>query len=339
MDLALSPEQLDLQQTLRRALTEQLPSARLRQAIAGEHDPWELTATQLGVHGLAVPVSAGGSGAGELEQVLLLEEAGRALVPGGFFATTLLAGSLLRAAGDTTLLPGLADGSLRAAFAWCASDRPLLPVDVDSGTAVAVLDAEHAELLLVVGADGQLLAVERDQPGVVLEPLTTLDLTRPAATVRFEQARATVVSEDARLDRAVQLMRLGLAAEQVGGADRCLQLSVDYALVRQQFGRQIGSFQAVKHKLADMRVRVDLARSLTWYAALHVDEPQWTLAAASAAAEAYLKVATDAIQVHGGIGFTWEHDLHLHFRRARADHALLGSPRQLRAELAERLSA
>jgi alkylation response protein AidB-like acyl-CoA dehydrogenase len=203
-----------------------------------------------------------------------------------------------------------------------------------SGTATAVLDAARASVLLAVCANGSLVAVEKDQPGVVLEPLRTLDLTRPAATVRFDGARATVVGPVA----GMPLMRIALAAEQVGGAARCLELSVDHALVREQFGRPIGSFQAVKHKLADMRVRVDLARALCWYAAFHPDEPQWSVAAGSLCAETYLRVASDAIQVHGGIGFTWEHELHLHYRRARADHAMLGTPRTLRAELAGLLS-
>jgi acyl-CoA dehydrogenase len=336
MDLGLTQEQRELQATLRRALSEQLPPSRLRAALAGDEDVWSLTAEQLGVHGLAVPEAAGGSGAGEVEQVLLLEEAGRALVPDGFFSTVALAGTLLRCADDRTLLPALAEGSLRASFAWAASDRVLVPAvdgtDLVSGVAVGVLDAARADVLLVIGAGGRLLAVQRDQPGVAVEPLTTLDLTRPAATVRFDRARATLVADS--VGDALGLMRLGLAAEQVGGAARCLELSVQHAIVREQFGRPIGSFQAVKHKLADMRVRVDLATALCWYAAGHPDEPQWALAAGSACAEAYLRVASDAIQVHGGIGFTWEHELHLHYRRARADHAMLGSPRVLRAELA-----
>ena len=341
MDLMPTEEQRALQGTLRRALAEQLPSSRLRAAIAGDEDVWSLTADQLGVHGLPVAEALGGSGAGELEQVLLLEEAGRALVPGGFFATVVLAGTLLRSVGDRTLLPALAEGSLRVSFAWAASDRALAPavegIDMVSGAALAVLDAARADVLLVIGPGGRLLAVQRDQPAVAVEPLTTLDLTRPAATVRFDGAQATLVAD--QVGDALSLMRIGLAGEQAGGAARCLELSVQHAMVREQFGRPIGSFQAVKHKLADMRVRVDLATALCWYAACHPDEPQWALAAASACAEAYLRVAADAIQVHGGIGFTWEHELHLHYRRARADHAMLGSPRLLRAELAALLEA
>jgi alkylation response protein AidB-like acyl-CoA dehydrogenase len=348
MLLALTPEQADLQAMLRRAFEDKLPSSRLRAALSGDPELWDLTSRLLGLHGLAVAEEHGGSSASAVEQLLLFEEAGRALVPGPFFSTVALAGGLLLAAGASTWLPALADGSLRAAFAWCTSDLPSEPIGVAeqgadgwvvSGTATAVLDGAEADLLVVVAEGPVLLAVTRDQATVTSEPLVTLDLTRPAATVRFDRAAGVLLAGPASaasvLRAGLRHAQLALAAEQVGGAQWCLDASVAHALVREQFGRPIGSFQAVKHKLADMHVRVELARSLAWYAAWHPDDDGWSAAAVSGCSEAYLKVAADAIQVHGGIGFTWEHDAHLHYRRARADHAMLGSPRQARARLAE----
>ena len=343
MTATVAPELDELQAVWRRAFAERLPSTRLRAALHGDDELWDLTATELAAHGLVVPEAAGGSGATMIEQLLLLQEAGRVLMPGPFFATVALAGSLLVAAESATFLPRLADGTLRAAFAWCATDRadtPIGPAESTSdgwtvsGEALAVLDGAQAEVLLVIGEGPVLLAIPREQPGVTCEPLVTLDLTRPAANVRFDRARGSLLSDDAGVvRRGLQHASLGLAAEQAGGAQRCLDEAVQHALLREQFGRRIGSFQAIKHKLADMAVRVELSRSLVWFAAQHLADPTWTHAAAAGCSETYLKVATDCIQVHGGIGFTWEHDAHLHYRRARADHAMLGSPRQHRHDL------
>ena len=344
MSLSMASDLDELRHVWRRALSERVPSARLRAALRGDAELWELRASARAAHGLRVPESQGGSEATALEQTVLLEEAGRVLLPGPFFATVVLAGSLLLAA-ESGLLPALADGTLRAGFAWSAADQadtPLGPAEQGadgwtvSGEARGVLDGAEADVLLVLGDGPVLLAVARDQRGVTCEPLVTLDLTRPAATVRLDQARGSLVSDDPTVvRRGLQHARLGLAAEQVGGAQRCLDLAVQHALLREQFGRRIGSFQAVKHKLADMAVRVELARSAVWFAAREPEDARWTLAAAALCSETYLRVATDCIQVHGGIGFTWEHDAHLHYRRARADHAMLGTPRQHRRALAE----
>ena len=344
--MELTDDQRELQAVLKRAFDDKLTSGRLRASLTSDDELWDLTAHQLAMHGLVVPEQHGGSGASAAEQLVLLEQAAAAVVPGPFFATVVLAGSMLVEADSAAHLPALADGSLRSAFAWYTSDLPAASVGpaepsgdgwVVSGTATAVLDGADAELLVVVAEGPVLLAVRRPTDRVVAEPLTTLDLTRPAATLTFDRAPAELLAGPDTaafvVRRGVQRATLALAAEQVGGAQRCLDMAVAYAGMREQFGRPIGSFQAVKHKLADMLVRVELARSLATYATAH-DDDRWTAAAAALCSETYLSVATDTIQVHGGIGFTWEHDAHLHYRRARADHAMLGTPRQHREALA-----
>ena len=201
-----------------------------------------------------------------------------------------------------------------------------------------------------LGAEGiALFALPGDAAGLTRTPLTTLDLTRRLAQLDFSGVRvpasALLGGDDEAgpaLDRALQLSAIGLAAEQVGGAQRCLDLSVAYANEREQFGRPIGSFQAIKHKCADMMVEVECARSAAYYAACVVAEerdelPECSALAAATCAEAYFRCAADAIQIHGGVGFTWEYDVQLHFKRAGAGERLLGEPAYHRERIAQEI--
>ena len=367
MEFDTTAEQEELRRTVRRLLTERCGSAHVRAALEqpDRQDPQlhALMAEQLGLHGLAVPEAHGGAGYGLVEQAIVFEELGRACAPGSFFATVGLAGSLLLATphepARERLLPDLAAGAVRLTWAWAEPGTPDAPVGTAeqagstwrvTGRARRVLDGAVADVLLVHGesADGPvLLSVPRDQEGVVTTPLRTLDLTRTAADVVLADAVAELVAPaevaGGVLRRGLATARVLLCAEQVGGTQRCLDETVAYAKVRHQFGRAIGSFQAVKHRLADMLVRAELARSAAYYAAWTATEDGpdvlWTATASAFCSEAFLACATDSIQAHGGIGFTWEHDAHLLYRRARSDHGLLGTPTQHRALLATHLGS
>ena len=212
-----------------------------------------------------------------------------------------------------------------------------------------VLDGMIADLVLVVArstAGPSLFAVDREAPGLRAEPMTTLDPTRPMATLTFDQVPAVLVGAEGQggrlMSQVLDLACVALAAEQAGGARRCLQMSAGYARTRFQFGRAIGSFQAVKHKCADMLVRVELAEATAREAARLADEaaPEFAVAAATAhicCSQAYLFAATENIQVHGGIGFTWEHPAHLYFRRAKSAELLFGGPAVYHERLLDRL--
>jgi alkylation response protein AidB-like acyl-CoA dehydrogenase len=307
----------------------------------------------LGWTALTVPERYGGAGLGWIELCALLEEAGRALSPAPLLSALCLGTELVVRAGSEAhkcdILPQIADGRMRATLALAEADgrwepeavaaraRPDGDGHVLDGVKSFVVDGMGADLMVVAARapDGvQLFLVPAAE--VERRPLPTLDATRPMCELRLDGVR---VPASARLDfpgggaplieAVMARARIALAAEQVGGAERCLELSVDYAKTRQQFGRPIGSFQAVKHMLADMLVRVESARSAWWWAAFcaaTVDEelPAAAPTAAAIASEAFFRCAADTIQVHGGIGFTWEHDAHRYLRRARASAALFG---------------
>jgi alkylation response protein AidB-like acyl-CoA dehydrogenase len=347
-----SAEVEELRSSIRRSFTERLPPARLRELMEqpGRTDDalWSLLSEQLELPGLLVAEQDGGWGAGPVELAVVAAELGRALVPGPALSTLLLSAPLIA---RSPLAAQLATGDLRAALAWAGPGRgaiaPTATYDggAVTGSARSVLSADAADVLLVpadMGDGTALLAVRRED--AVLTPLTTLDLTVTAADVSFAAAPAQLVADRVDLEPPLALSRLALAGLQVGGAERCLEVAVEHAKTRQQFGRAIGSFQAVKHKLADVLVAVEMARSAVDFAAwsLANDEPEaglWVSTAASWCGDAYLRVATSTIQVLGGIGFTWEHQAHLHYRRARSTAALLGSPRWHRHKLAEQLEA
>jgi alkylation response protein AidB-like acyl-CoA dehydrogenase len=316
MRFAFTDEQEQLRRSVRRAVE------------AGRPD-------ELGLAGLIIAEAHGGAGLGWVEVAAVMEELGRGLAPSRFFATVCLGGAALATGDDHGLLAAIAAGEATATFAHTGE----LEVSGDrlSGTVRHVVDGDTADLV-VVSAGGALWVVR----GEALERrrLPTMDTTRALAELTATGAPAQRIGGDR--ERALALARIGLAAEQVGVAQRCLDLSVDYAKLRQQFGRPIGSFQAIQHKLADLFVLVESARSAAWYAAWAADHAPAELDAASAAAAAFCgdaayTCAAETIQVHGGVGFTWEHDAHRYFKRARAARALLGSPEQHRERVAAQL--
>jgi alkylation response protein AidB-like acyl-CoA dehydrogenase len=306
MRFALSPEQEDLRRSARRLL-EGSPRARDDAKI------WQ-SAKELGwAQVLDV---------GWLEAAVLMEEMGRALFSGPFFSSVCLAGAALAELDR----PGEAALALHGEARF---DGRL------SGTKTFVIDGDVTEQLLVVAGDALVLT-----RGGARKRLETLDPTRHLAEVTFDGDQAELLTRDpAVLARALDRAAVMLAAEQVGGAARCLELATEHAKTREQFGKVIGSFQAVKHKLATMAMDVETARSAALWAAWTCDQRPGEVPAAAAVARvtaslAFLRCAGESIQIHGGIGFTWDHDAHLFFKRARADMSLLGEPDEMRARVA-----
>jgi alkylation response protein AidB-like acyl-CoA dehydrogenase len=362
MIFTFTDEQRELGATLRRFLQDKSPSAEVRRLMQTEqgYDPqtWAQLAGQLGLQGLAIPEKYGGSGAGPVELAIACEEMGRALLCAPYFATAVLAAHALLASGDQAaaeeFLPSLADGSVIATLAVCEDDgawragrlqtRARRSGDgwVLDGRKSFVLDGHVAGLLLVVaqaGAGPSLFAVQGGAGGLSRRLLETLDMTRKQAALELDAVPARLVGAEGGAAGVVgQTLRhaaVALAAEQVGGAQRCLDMSVEYAKIRMQFGRPIGSFQAIKHMCADMLLEVESARSAAYYAAWAAQEQPGELPLVSSLAKAfcsevYFRAAAGNIQIHGGIGFTWEHDAHLYYRRAKSAELMLGTPEEHR---------
>lgn len=363
VDHVFTEEQEDLRAAVRGVLEQEAPEAKVREAMESEigYDPalWKRLAGELGLQGIIVPEEYGGAGAGLVELGAVYEELGRALYSGPFLSTTLATFALVEVADEplrSRCLPGIANGELLVTVAC----DPLLAPDGDagvvglsfegdaailSGSVGFVLDAHVADAILVV-ADDVLYSAEPGMPGVRVDPLETVDRTRRMARVTLERARCrrvgSGVSDDV-LSMIRDRMVAVLAAEQVGAAQMMLDTAVDYAKVRTQFGRTIGSFQAVKHRLADLSIELDAARSAAYDAlwapgAENLAIPPVTASIAhSYCSETFLNVAAGAIQVLGGIGFTWEHPAHLYYRRAKGSQLMFGSPWWHRRRLAELL--
>lgn len=359
-----SDEQNQLRAAVRAFCADHVDESSVRAAM--ESDPpfdakvWSRLGSELGVLGMAVPESAGGAGGNLVDQAVAVEQLGAALACGPLFGTVYLAiPALVAASGGEELLGPLVDGTRTAAFAvrddagaFDASSVEVQAVPTEqgwalSGTVERVVDAGAADVLLVAATtpDGVgLFAVEADSLGVQRIRLTTLDLTRPQATVGLLDAPAQLIAGPEEAERvithALQVGAALLAVEQVGAAQHLLDLSVDYAKNRLQFGRPIGSFQAVKHRLADDLVALEHARSTAYHAVWALsdgsDDPALAVSIAQATTSAaFVRVATDTIQVHGGIGFTWEHQAHLYYKRAYTDAALLGGAEEHRARVAD----
>jgi alkylation response protein AidB-like acyl-CoA dehydrogenase len=337
------------QQALRAAVRGVL--AGHRPGADGSARIWHRLATEIGVAGLAVPERFGGAGAGPPEVGVVQEELGRSLASTPMLGSAVLATQLLLGSGDedacARLLPSLADGSQVAAVAWTTAPGRWDPSEVAcqassapdrawiaDGAAHFVLDGAGATVLLVpvrmAGGTG-LLEVRPGQAGVTVTGCTTMDETRQLATVRFEGAVGTRIGDQAALGRARDLAAIALAAEQAGAAARALEITVGYTKTRVQFGRPIGSFQALQHRLADLHVLVQSATSLARAAAVAAQrgEPGLELRAAAAKAycsDAFSAVAAEMIQLHGAIAMTWEHEAHWYFKRAHGSARLLGTP-------------
>jgi alkylation response protein AidB-like acyl-CoA dehydrogenase len=369
MRFAFSDEQEELRRSLRRFLEDRSPPGEVRRLMETDQgwdpDVWGRMARQLGLQGLTVPEAHGGAGLGPVEQLVVLEEMGRALLCAPYLSTAVLAVNALRASGDEAAerewLPGIADGTTVATLAVAEDDGRWATDRLQTrarrrpdgwaldGRKSFVLDGAVADRVLVVAQADRgptLFAVDGRDPRLTRRPLQTIDMTRRQAALVLDGVPARRVGDEgaaARIvDQTVQLAIVALAAEQVGGAQRCLEMSVDYAKLRVQFGRPIGSFQAIKHKCADMLLEVESARSAAYYAAWAAAEgsdelPLVASLAKAYCSEAYVHVAAENIQIHGGIGFTWEHDAHLYYRRAKSSEMLLGSPTHHREAAAARL--
>jgi alkylation response protein AidB-like acyl-CoA dehydrogenase len=352
MNFSFSPEQQELAASVRRFLAAKAPEPDLRGAMASDlgYDAtlWSRMADELGLPGLAIPESYGGAGFTFLELGIVLQEMGRALLCAPFFSSVVLAAHALLESGDEAAakewLPRIASGQLLATVALPRhTDVRATPGEGGwrlDGVAEFVLDGTVAELV-VVAAGPELFAVRE---GFTRHQVDVFDATRRLARLEFDGAPADLVSGDAEavLSRTTNLAAVGLAAECVGVAERALEMATEYAKLRVQFGRPIGSFQAIKHKLANVLLEVEAARSAAWYALWAVtarpDEVAVIapLALATCAETAYL-ATTENIQVHGGIGYTWEHPAHLYFRRATTSRLLLGDPAELRETMLQRM--
>jgi alkylation response protein AidB-like acyl-CoA dehydrogenase len=354
-DLTLSGEHDELRGTVRQFLAATANVRQVMETADGfDRTSWKQMAEQLGLQALLVPERYEGLGQGAIEAQIVFEEMGRALYPGPYFASVALATNALLCSGDDAacgdLLPGIAAGTSIATVALSdGTAKHNRDGWVLEGSHPFVPNGHVADLFLVTArtdAGLSLFAVDSAESGVETRALQSLDLTRRLAELTLAGTKARLVGEDggaaaivhAALDRAL----VALAAEEAGGAARCLEMSVDYAKQREQFGRPIGSFQAIAHRCVDMLQRVEFARAASRYAAscLAAETSEFPVAVRVAAAycgSAYRWVATENIQVHGGIGFTWEHDAHLHYRRSWASETLLGNTDQHYLSIADRL--
>jgi alkylation response protein AidB-like acyl-CoA dehydrogenase len=377
VNLAFSEEQRELRRIVRQFLEAKSPEAAVRAQMGTvqgyDSEVWAQLADQLGLQALAIPEEFGGQGYGFVELVVVLEEMGRALLCAPFFSTSVLATTAVLASGDpdecAATLPGIASGATVATLAFTEPHRRTDDGDGDgdgdggegdetralrstdgtwqiSGTKAHVLDGHVADVVLVVARTESGLSLFRvagDSEGLTRTPLATMDQTRTQAELRFDGVTARLVGAEGGagpvLDRVLDIAAAALAAEQVGGTARCLEMAVEHAKERVQFGRPIGSFQAVKHLCADLLLQVESARSAAYYAAWAVAEesPEVSMVASLAKAycsDAYVAVATENIQIHGGIGFTWEHPAHLYFKRATSSAVLFGDPTHHRDRIA-----
>ena len=370
MNFAFNEEQEHLRESVRAYLKREAPVSYARAMMddaAGFTEPAWRSLAELGWIGLIVPEEFGGSGLGTLELVLLLEEMGAVVFPAPYFSTVCLGIEtvLLVATNDQkrAMLPAVASGERRLTLAvaeargsWEARHIEITAASKGdgyllTGTKLFVPDARSADTIIVVtrlDAGLGFFAVPHDSAGVRVEPMVTVDQTRKIDVVDLEDVRVgagallgAAPMPFEKLDAIIDRAKTVLAAEMCGAAAASVTLSVEYAKIRKQFDRPIGSFQAIQHKLADMKVALETARSLVYYAGWALDTVAEEARLAAAMAKAYAgdectRVIADAIQVHGGIGFTWEHDLHLYFKRVEAGALSYGNAvrnRELVAEL------
>ena len=374
MNFAFSPEQEEFRTMLARFAAERCSlehTRRISETDSGyDAELWKQMAQELGLTGVAIPESYGGQGYSYLELGLALEQLGRTLAGGPLFATCCLAAPAIVNAGSEDdkkeLLPGIAAGKTIATLAVSEGSAQTQPSTITatcresggqwqvSGAKSYVVDAQNADLIIIAareagstGSSGiSLIAVQADAPGVVIEPVDSLDPTRRLAHVKLDDVAGRMLGSAGQawpaLSRTLDQAAILLTAEQVGGAARCLDMAVQYSKERIQFGRQIGSFQAIKHRAAAVKLDLELARSAAywswWIASEHDEElEQAASIARSVCSDAYLHAAAENIHIHGGMGFTWEADPHLYYRRAKWSATLLGDPTLHRARIADSL--
>jgi alkylation response protein AidB-like acyl-CoA dehydrogenase len=345
MALILTDDEEQFRDSVRRVVAERSPLSKLRELMSSgqpyDPDVWKQL-TALGLPALIIPAEHGGAEAGYSVLSVGLGETGAGLVASPLLAGTLAAGTLLRLgdqAAQARLLPGIASGALIATLASGGTGTARSDGDTLTGEITPVLNAAQASVLLVPAADGDatvLFEVEAGAPGVEITPLPALDHSRSLARVRLDGAAGRRLDGDAAaaLGFAQDLANLALASEQLGAMAACVAMTAEYAKIRVAFGRPIGSFQGVKHRLAELWTTWELARAAVRDAARAADERPAAFARAASVARvavsaSYVDAAVATVQLHGGIGFTWEHDAHLYQKNAMSQHALFGGPDEL----------
>jgi alkylation response protein AidB-like acyl-CoA dehydrogenase len=373
IQFAFTDEQDQFRSAVRRFLNDKSPTTEVRRlmATAEGYDPatWRQLSAELGLPGIHIPERYGGAGFGMVELGIVMEEFGRALACAPYFSTAVLAANAIMNAGTeaqkSSLLPDIARGARLATLAVTELKGEWDPRAIEliakphadgyllDGTKSYVVDGHLADLLIVAarlpstaGYEGlALFTLAANAGGVERRPLDSMDPTRKIARIDFRGARADLLGtldDGAKpLIRTLDQAAIALANEMVGGAQKMFDSAVDYAKLRVQFGRTIGSFQAIKHKCADLLLDLELAKSAAYYAAqaAAVDDPEWPALASlakAAASETYLRTAAECIQIHGGIGFTWDNDTHLWFKRAKSSEVFLGQPSYHRELLMQR---
>jgi alkylation response protein AidB-like acyl-CoA dehydrogenase len=343
MQFGLSESQEFLKDSARKFFAGECPSTEMRRLMetdtAYDAALWSKLTDQ-GYTGIIFPETYSGVGLGKVELVLLMEEAGRALLPGPFFSTVILAGSVLDAVAShghkQKYLAPICRGEARSTVAvleanasWNLRDIQLTATNGKlTGAKYFVSDAAIADFILVVARNG-VFVVNGKAPGLKISPMTAMDLTRKLYIVEFNDTPAEEIGPTTNLERAFDVAAAALSAELVGGMQRTLDITVEYAKTRKQFGKPIGTFQAVQHQCADMYLETESSRSAVYYAgwALEENSPDASTAVSIAkmyASDAARTVGNRGIQVHGGMGFTWENDVHLYYRRAKGSETAFG---------------
>jgi alkylation response protein AidB-like acyl-CoA dehydrogenase len=343
MEFGLRESQQFLKDSARKFFAGECPSAEMRRLMetdtAYDAGLWSKIAEQ-GYTGIIFPEEYGGVGLGKVELMLLMEEAGRALLPGPFFSTVVLAGSVLEAVGNPAQrekrLAPICRGEVRATVALVEGGAGWNPRNVQlsatsgklNGEKLFVSDAAIADFIVVVARNG-VFVVDSKAHGLKISSMSGMDLTRKLYRVEFNSTPAEQIGGTAELPRAFDIATAALAAELVGGMQRILDITVEYAKTRKQFGKPIGMFQAVQHQCADMYLETESSRSAVYYAGWALEENSPDAATAVSIAKMYASDAARAvgnrgIQIHGGMGFTWENDIHLYYRRAKASETAFG---------------
>jgi alkylation response protein AidB-like acyl-CoA dehydrogenase len=356
-DMLYSDTEEALRESVRQLFADRCPPESVTKAYdsppQGFSALWRTLAAELGVAGLLVPESLGGAGASAREAAVVMEEVGRAVAPVPFLSSAVLATVALLRAGETQTLSALAEGAVTAALVVPLSSAPGDSVagvssgsDGLTGVVTSVAGAGEADVLVVpvAGPDGlELHTVSRTAAGVEVSPLLALDMTRPLADVRFSGAESSRVDTRPAAAAVAETLETGaalLASEQLGVAQWCFDTTLAYAKERKQFGRTIGSYQAIKHRLADLWFEVSSATAAARYAADTCARGDKDATIAAAIAQAYcsgvaVHAAEECVQLHGGIGMTWEYPAHLYLKRAKSDQLALGTAYRHRARLGE----